>query len=97
MRWKCNSLSDLSSKVCVPNKTEDLNLSVFNIITGINESKTLTKHISFEYKCKFDGKIVIQINSRIMINVHVSVKHVIDVKKILFGIVLRVIVKMENI
>ena len=38
------------------NKTEDLNLSVFNSITGINESKTLTKHISCEYKCKLDGR-----------------------------------------
>ena len=33
----CNTLNDLSSKICVPNKTEDLNLSVFNTITGINE------------------------------------------------------------
>ena len=33
----CNSLNDLSNKVCVPNKTEDLNLSVFNMIVGINE------------------------------------------------------------
>ena len=46
----CNTLNDLPSKVCIPNKTEDLNLSVFNIITGINESKTLTKHISCECK-----------------------------------------------
>ena len=29
------------------------NLSVFNIIIGINESSTLTKHISYECKCKF--------------------------------------------
>ena len=28
----CNTLNDPSSKVCVPNKTEDLHLSVFNII-----------------------------------------------------------------
>ena len=41
----CNTLNDLSNKVCVPNKTEDLNLSLFNMITGINESKTLTMHI----------------------------------------------------
>ena len=51
----CYTLNDLSNKVCIPNKTEDLNLSVFNMITGINESKTLTKHISCEFKCKFDG------------------------------------------
>ena len=26
------------------------------MITGINESKTLTKHISCECKCRFDGR-----------------------------------------
>ena len=26
------------------------------MITGINESKTLTKHISCKCKCKFDGR-----------------------------------------
>ena len=51
----CKTLNNLSNKVCVPNKAEDLNLSVFNMITGINESKTLTKHISCECKYKFDG------------------------------------------
>ena len=42
----CSSLNNLSNKVCVPNETEYLNLSVFNMIIGINQSKTLTKHIS---------------------------------------------------
>ena len=42
----CSTINDLSNKVCIPNKTEDLNLSVFNLISGINESKTLTKHTS---------------------------------------------------
>ena len=93
----CNTLNDLSNKVCVPNKTEDLDLSVFNITTGINESKTLTKNISCECKCKFDGKNVIQINGGITINVDVTVKNVIYLKKIMFGILLYEIVKMENI
>ena len=52
----CNTLNDLSNKVCVPNKTEDLNLSVFNMIKGKNESKTLTKLISCNCKYKFDGR-----------------------------------------
>ena len=51
----CHTLNDLPNKVCIPNKTEDLNLSVVNMITGINASKILTKHISCECKCKFDG------------------------------------------
>ena len=42
----CNSLNDISNNISVPNKTEDLNLNVFNMVTGINESKALTKHIS---------------------------------------------------
>ena len=52
----CNTLDDLSSRVGVPNETEDLNLHVFNIITGINKSRTLTKHISCKYECKLDSK-----------------------------------------
>ena len=38
----CNTLDHLSNKVCVPNETEDLNMYVFNMITKINESRTLT-------------------------------------------------------
>ena len=34
---------------------QDLNLSVSNMIPGINESKILTMNISCECKCKFNG------------------------------------------
>ena len=51
-----NTLKDLSNKVCVPNKTEDLNIHVFNMIIGIIESKILIKNISCKCKCKFDGR-----------------------------------------
>ena len=37
----CNTLNDLSN--------------VFNMITGISESKTLTKHISYKCECKFES------------------------------------------
>ena len=33
----CSTLNDISIKVCVSNKGEDLNLSVLNMITRINE------------------------------------------------------------
>ena len=52
-----NILNNLSNKICIPNKTEDLNLSVFNIVTGISESKILTKHTSCECKYRFNGTI----------------------------------------
>ena len=52
----CNTLNELSNKVCIPNETENLNLSIFNMITRIKESKTLTKHFSCKCKCKCDGR-----------------------------------------
>ena len=52
----CNTLDHLSSRVCVPNETDDLNIHVFNMITGINELRTLPKHLSFKCECKFDSK-----------------------------------------
>ena len=51
----CNTLNHLSNKICVANKT-DLNLSRFSMITRMNKTETLTKHISHKCKNKFDGK-----------------------------------------
>ena len=67
------------------------------MIKEINESKTLTKHISCKCKCKFDERKCNSINGGIMINVDVSAKYIMYVKKIIFGILLHVVVKMENI
>ena len=52
----CNNHDKLSNKLYVSNKTKDFNLFVFNMITGINESRTLIKHISCKCEYKFDGK-----------------------------------------
>ena len=67
------------------------------MITGMNQWTTLTKHISCECKCRLIEDNVIQISSRIIINVDVSVKNVMYVKNIVFGIFLHIVVKMENI
>ena len=47
-----NTLNYLSNKVCVPNKTEDVKIHIFDMITGINELKILTKYILYKCKCK---------------------------------------------
>ena len=52
----CNTLNDVSNKLCAPNKTEDLCSSVFNMTAIINESKKLTKHISCECICRSNGR-----------------------------------------
>ena len=53
-KYLLDTLNDLSNKVCIPNKTEDLNLSVFNMIIAINESKNL-KGISCKCKRELNG------------------------------------------
>ena len=40
-----NDVDDLYTNICVPSKTKDVNVKVFNLITKIHESKTLVKHI----------------------------------------------------
>ena len=52
----CNTLEDPFGRICIPNKIKNLNLEVLNIIKGINESRTLAKHISCECRCEFDGR-----------------------------------------
>ena len=67
--WSCNTLNDLSNKILDPNKVEDLNLNMLNMITGKDESKVFPKDISCKFKCEFEEKNVIHKNGGIMINI----------------------------
>ena len=44
---------------------QNVNLNVFNMITRINKAKILTKNISCDYNCKFDGKKLFQIKREV--------------------------------
>ena len=70
----CNTLNDPCNKVCVPNITKDLNLSVFNMITRINESKILTNIYHVIVNVNLTVASVTRIKSGIMISIGVSVK-----------------------
>ena len=53
---KCNgSCNDLFPKLCVTEKTKDINVNVSNMTPNGNESKTMAKHISCDCKCKFNS------------------------------------------
>ena len=66
------------------------------MITRKKDPKILTKDISCEFKCRFDRKNIIQINHATTINGNMSVENVMYAEKIIFGILLHVLVKMEN-
>ena len=57
----CNTAEDPFGRICVLYKMKDVNMKVFNMIKGINTSKTHAKLISCECRCNFDG---IKWNSR---------------------------------
>ena len=92
-----NTLNDLSNKAFVPNKKEDLNISVFNMITGINELKTLRKIFHANVNVNLMEENVTQVSGGITINVDVSLKNITYLKKTIFGILLYVVAKMVNI
>ena len=52
----CSLFQDPVGKIWILIKMEDVDLKVFNMIKGVNESKTLAKHISCERRCTFDGR-----------------------------------------
>ena len=92
-----NTLHDLSDKVCVPNKSEDLNIHIFHLTAGTNELEILTKDISYECKCKFDGKKFNSNQKWKTINPNVSVKNTIYAKENIFGMLLHLVGQMGNI
>ena len=47
---------EYSRKYCRKYKVENINATVFNMITGINELKILKRHISSDFRYKFDCK-----------------------------------------
>ena len=81
----------------IVNETEDLNLNIFNMITGINESRILTKHILCKCECKFDDKNVTWIKSGTVVTFGLIVKNITRMRKIIFWILLHVVAKMVNI
>ena len=67
------------------------------MITRKNKSKTLEKDVLCNVNVNLMVESVTQIKSRIMINVDASVKNIAYVKKIIFGILPHVVVKMVNV
>lgn len=65
---------DPFGRICVSNKTEDVNLKVFNMMNGINELKTVAKNISRECRYKSDGRKQKWDKNGTTVSVSVSVK-----------------------
>ena len=76
-------------------ETKDVNVELFNIITRIDEAKTLAKHILYDYTCKFDSATCN--SNQKWNNVNMSVKIIARTKKIIVVIVAHVFVRTVGI
>ena len=54
-KMSCNVVDVLSTKICVPNKTKEVSVKRFSMVTRIYEAKTLVKHISCDCKYKLNS------------------------------------------
>lgn len=83
-----------------PNTTEDVNINIFNMMAVVSESKKSAKHISCEWKWKFEG-IRINLNQKwrkISVDVHVKiVKNIVCTKNVIFRILLQALVRLISI
>ena len=85
-----NTFDGTSCKKYVLNKTERINLNIFNMITRLNESKKYRANVSVNWMVEN----VIQIKRRITINVDVSKKireNIKCAKKNRFGILVHMV------
>ena len=56
----CNTLNSRSNRLYVPEKTEDLDMNVFNMITGINVKITITKKLTKHILCKCGCNLIVK-------------------------------------
>ena len=54
----CNADDNWSTNIYAPSETKDVNFKAFHTIPKINEFKILIKHISCDFKWKFDSTTI---------------------------------------
>ena len=53
----CNPIDDLYTRVCVPNKVKNTNVKIFNLISGVNETRFFVQHESCKCKCELNESV----------------------------------------
>ena len=53
----CNTIDDPYARGCVPDKVENMNVKVFDLLPGVNETKFLVEHESCECKCRLNESV----------------------------------------
>ena len=52
-----NTISDPYAQVCVSNKVKSMNVKVFDLMSGLNETRFLVQHESCDCKCRLNESV----------------------------------------
>ena len=53
----CNNINNPYTKLCLPDVAKNLNVKVFNLVSGTNETRRLEWHRTFKCKCRFNSSV----------------------------------------
>ena len=53
----CNSINDPYAKLCVPDIIKNINVKVFSLVSGINETRHITWHETCKYICRLSASV----------------------------------------
>ena len=53
----CNKINDPYAKICVSDAVKDLNVKVFDLMLGTNETRHIKWHETCKYKCRLDASV----------------------------------------
>ena len=53
----CNNTNNPCAKVCVPDVVKNLNVKVFNLVSGTNETRHIDWHETCKCKCRVNSSV----------------------------------------
>ena len=68
----CNNTNNPLAKLCVPVVVKSLNIKVFNIVSGTNETRRRESHETCKCECRFNSSVCDNDKMEMMINAGVN-------------------------
>ena len=68
----CNNINNPLAKLCVPVVVKSLNIKVFNIVSGTNETRRRESHETCKCECRFNSSVCNNDKMEMMINAGVN-------------------------
>ena len=53
----CNIIDDPCARVCVPDNVKNMNVKIFNVMSGVNKTRFLVQHKSCKSKCALNKSV----------------------------------------